>query len=90
MDYIVLYTEFVRGDKLPSDFNYIIGKLDTEGRLIYSQQLPAKVQWQEQLGFLTVNMYKSAENEVEFFTSYNDQQLTKGRYSFATQQYTQL
>lgn len=90
MDYIVLYTEFVRGDKLPSDFNYIIGKLDTEGRLVYSQQLPAKVQWQDQLGFLAVNMYKPAENEIEFYTFYRDQQITKGRYNFATQQFTQL
>ena len=90
MDYIVLYTEFVRGDKLPSDFNYIIGKLDAEGRLVYTQQLPAKIQWQDQLGFLTVNMYKSAENEIEFYTSYKDRQITKGRFNFATQQYTGL
>ena len=90
MDYIVLYTEFVRSGKQPSDFNYIIGKLDAEGRLIFSQQLPAKVQWQEQLGFLTVNMYKSAENEIEFYTSYKDKQVTRGRYNFATGQYTQL
>jgi len=90
MDYTVLYAEFVRGDKYPSDFNYIYGKLDTGGNLIYSAPLPEKLQWGEQTGFLRLHMFKTAENEVEFYTTYKENEIMRGIYNPATGEYIRV
>lgn len=90
MDYTVIYTEFVRGDKTPDEFNYCIGRLDTQGNLVHSTQLPEKVQWGEQLGFLKLQMFKTGRGEIEFYTTYKDNETMRGRYNPATGTYTAL
>ena len=87
MDYIVIYGEFNNADGTPKSYPYRVGLLDTNGVPTQSWQLPAEFYTTD---FYAVHMFKSAENEIEFYAEMKDKELFRGRFDFISGTYTEV
>jgi len=94
-DYIAVYGEYIEDDDYyvahPNDlqlaYNYKIGLLDKNGSLTKSWDTGVPIMFNA-FGFEEVSMYKSGENEIEFFASTKGYESIRGKFNITTGVYT--
>ena len=99
LDYIVIYGEYIEDEDYnashPNDlqlaYNYKVGLLDKDGNLTKSWDTGVPIIFSA-FGFGEVSMFKSGENEIEFFVSYKskDNEYLRGRFNIETGVYTPI
>lgn len=96
-DYIVVYGEYIEDEDYyiahPNNFqmayNYKVGLLDKNGNLTQSWDTGVPIMFNS-FGFNEVSMFKSSENEIEFFTTFKGYEGIRGRFNIATGIYTPI